>query len=201
MEKKNSTKASKKTEKTNKQKKQEYISCSGIKYRGWTDSMIKKFLPAVPDKEEVNPHYAFAAPMKLYKLKRIEKIEKTPEFINAMEKSKSRKAGAAKAVQTKRQKAISWAETVEIDIPDMEKKDLTKRAIRNYEWYHGTLVLSYDDAFLVRICTNYLRHQCTDYDYWLDSKYGTVGVQTAHDILQTRINDAIREKYDWLRPS
>ena len=53
-----------------------YISLSSLKDRGWTESIIKK-MGVEPDKEEGDPHYRCAAPMKLYDVRRIESSEAT----------------------------------------------------------------------------------------------------------------------------
>jgi hypothetical protein len=39
---------------------------------------------------------------------------------------------------------------------------------------------------------NYLRHVCTDYDAKLEARFGKVGVQEAHALLQSRINTAAK---------
>ena len=53
-----------------------YFRSSELKQRGWTDGLIKKFLPK-PDETKTNPIVKSAAPMKLYKIKRVERIEKS----------------------------------------------------------------------------------------------------------------------------
>ena len=61
-----------------------YYRSSELKQRGWTDGLIKKFLPK-PDETKTNPVIKSAAPMKLYKIKRVERIEKSEKFIKEME--------------------------------------------------------------------------------------------------------------------
>ena len=51
-------------------KKNIYYRNSELKQRGWTDGLIKKFLPK-PDETKTNPVIKSAAPMKLYKIKRV----------------------------------------------------------------------------------------------------------------------------------
>jgi hypothetical protein len=43
----------------------EFLTLSGLKERGWTDSIIIK-MNLLPDKLAKNPHYIKASPMKLY---------------------------------------------------------------------------------------------------------------------------------------
>ncbi len=47
---------------------------SELKRRGWTDSLIRKYLPE-PDGIEANPHHPGGAPMRIYRIQRVEAIE------------------------------------------------------------------------------------------------------------------------------
>ena len=186
--------------------KQQYITPTGLKARGWTDGMIKKFL-GEPDATRDNPHFKCAAPMKLYELKRVEKVEKRKTFLAAQEASAPRKRSAAKGVATKREKAMEYARTVSIHVPTMDYNKLVKMACRSYnEWHeydrNGYYNVGFtpadidsDSDFLHRITTNYLRHECTSYEQELYKLFGKTGVHEAHDILQRRINDEIRRIY------
>ena len=77
-----------------------YFRSSELKQRGWTDGLIKKFLPK-PDETKTNPIVKSVAPMKLYKIKRVERIEKSEKFIKEMESISRRKIAARKVVETK----------------------------------------------------------------------------------------------------
>lgn len=57
-----------------------YYRSSELKQRGWTEGLIRKFLPK-PDETKTNPIIRSAAPMKLYKIKRVERIEKSEKFV------------------------------------------------------------------------------------------------------------------------
>ncbi len=54
-----------------------------LKERGWTDSLINRFLP-YPDAEEPNPVHKGGAPMKLYLISRVREVEYSPEFTEAV---------------------------------------------------------------------------------------------------------------------
>jgi hypothetical protein len=55
------------------------ITKTGLKIdRGWTDSIIKQFLPE-PDLIKKNPHYRRGSDMQLFNLEKIELIEKTED--------------------------------------------------------------------------------------------------------------------------
>lgn len=58
-----------------KQQDKPFITRFRLKERGWTDGMIKKFL-GEPDDTLVNPVFKCAAPMALYDINRVKRIEK-----------------------------------------------------------------------------------------------------------------------------
>lgn len=192
-------------------KKQEHITPSGLKARGWTDRMIKQFL-GDPDELKTNPYYKSAAPMRLYSMKRVEKVEKSKAFIKAKELSAKRKESAAKGVTTKREKAIEYAKSVKIVVPAMNFDTLLKHACRHYnDWNecdrNGFTKLDFipahpqhsDPDFLHRITINYLRHECTSYDEEMNNLFGKTGIADAHAILQKRINKEILATYPQLK--
>ena len=57
---------------------------------------------------------------------------------------------------------------------------------------------SSEPAFLKRICVNFLRHMCTEYEYTLHAMIGKVGKYDAYHRLRTRIFEAIKRTYPWL---
>lgn len=192
------------------EKKQENITPTGLKARGWTEAMIKQYL-GEPDELKPNPYYKSAAPMRLYNLKRVEKVEKSKKFIEAKAAADRRKESAAKGVDTKVEKAIQYAKTVKIEVPVIDYDTLVKHACRHYNDWHecdrnGMLNLDFipadpkhsDPEFLHRITINYLRHECTSYDDELDKLFGKTGTHEAHQILQRRINKEIRATYPQL---
>lgn len=203
-----------------------YLNKSKLKARGWTDALIKKFLPT-SDATMKNPVYSRkGSPMCLYLASRVETIEKTDDFKASFVLSAARKKASIKATETKRKNVLCWVEELEIDVPDMAKSELIERAIdhfnqrkkmqkENFEEYYyrhyeefneygyceepdfSLATVDSDPAFLARISVNYLRHQCTKYDNQLIKLYGKVGNGDAHDLLKKRVNEAIYKKYPW----
>lgn len=181
------------------------LSISKIKERGWSEAMVRKFL-GDPDGQKKNPFYQKAAPMKVYLKERVIAAEQTPDFIAAQQKLVGKKIAADKAVQTKKERAISFATSIKITIPVMPWEDVLKNAINSYNNFHSDLYFhrgydftpadtNSDPDFLARICTNYIRHECTNYEHQIHKMFGKVGVQEAHDIIQKRINEKILETY------
>lgn|SRR6266436_1615742 len=51
-----------------------------------------------------------------------------------------------------------------------------------------------DQAFLRRIVTTYLRHECSEYDDMLFEAYGKVGFKKALKIIRRKVSRAIQER-------
>lgn len=185
--------------------KREQLATSQPLKRGWTKSLIARYLIA-PDEERVNPHYRGGPPMRLYNLARVEPLEQTDWFQAAKAKRVIRTAAAQKAIKTKRTKAIEWAESVDITIPQVSKAELSNAAISRYnervhwesDYEVSPATIDSDPDFLDRITVNYIRHDLTDYDSLLANLYGTVGVDEAYEILRDRVDGEIRDQYPHL---
>ena len=143
--------------------------------------------------------------MQLYDVNEVARIESTDTFQADLATTNKHKITAQKTVQKKFDKLILYAKEVKIDIPTIEKNRLIEMACNHYNernsWkeYFYWATPSSDKIFLKRITINYLRHQCTHYDEELMNFYKKVGVGEAHDILKSRINKAIKQKYEWLK--
>jgi hypothetical protein len=74
------------------------IGAPGLKERGWTAAMIRGLLGA-PDLYADNPHYKSAAPMRLWRLRRVEAAEADPGFAAQRERAERRCAAAAKGAE------------------------------------------------------------------------------------------------------
>lgn len=191
--------------KKNKKQSETFITAATLKERGWTKKMIDTFLPE-PDKTAPNPYYKKAPDMRLYCLKRVLTKERTKKFAEALLNAQKRKQSAAKAVETKLSKTMDYVNNLKIVIPGMEKSRLIELACQSYNEFHyyigdydgRTASPDSDITFLSRICTNYIRHNCTQYENDLEKMFGKTGVQEGHDMLQKKINDAIYEKYPWI---
>lgn len=179
----------------------QYITKTDLATR-WSNSLIEKYYPQCSD-ERINPHYKYGSPMQLYDIGKVRYIESRDDFKADYKKVLKRKIVALERAKKKREELMMYANGVQIVIPEYEKDKLIQKACNHYNRWNDNAYYpatpSSDYLFLKRICVNYLRHQCTCYDDELRNFYGKVGVQDAHDVLQTRINEAIKQKYEWLR--
>ena len=80
-------------------------------------------------------------------------------------------------MDTKIKNLINWAQTVVIEYNFPDSNDL------------------YGD---VREKVNYLRHECTEYDYTLCDLYGKTGKHIAYPIIKNRILTEIGKCYPYL---
>ncbi len=157
------------------------IAQSTLISKGWTKSMIVKFLP--DPKLVPNPHYKCAAPMKLYEEDEVSSIMDTDEFLIAFEKAKKRKESAQKAVKTKTDilskkmsetgksiniKVIADEELVEI-VLKIKKGEIRERLKKHLD---------------------YLDRRINDYD-----RYASYGNDNGDDIGDA-YEDALEEEYE-----
>jgi len=182
-----------------KEKKKLYFTQTEILSReGWTKGIFKN-LNLKEDLIKPNPRYRNATPMKLFLIKRIKKIEKSQEFKEAVEKSKTRRLAAKKAVQTKINNTLEMIENFKIKV--IKVKDVISEAIESYnsfQSYKGSLNFackSSDKHFLDRITVNYIRHELTQYDEKLYALIGKVGKAQAYRLLREKIFLKIMKKY------
>lgn len=201
-----------------KMQKKEF-SVPDLKNRGWTDSLIKKFL-GNPDKYRDNPYYKCAGKMKLYTIERVLQTEETPAFkaafVISQKRSLKAKESAEKAIDTKIDKLCDLVlEQTGIYLPDYTPEELTLAACEHYNslcwmpehiyfkkiesgWVFREASPQSDKNFLNRITVNYLRHTYSDYDDSLDYIQGRVGKDVAYSQIREEVDEAIYNKYPWL---
>lgn len=197
------------------------MSVPDLKQRGWTLSLIKKFL-GKPDGYRDNPYYKCAGEMKLYRTDRVLDVEATPEFkaafVVSQKRSMKAKEVAEQVIDTKTENLCDLiVGQAGIYLPDYTPEELTLAACENYNslcwmpehvyskkvesgWDFREASPQSDKTFINRITVNYLRHTYSDYDESLSYTYRQVGKDIAYSLLREKIDDAIHEKYPWLQP-
>lgn len=188
----------------------EFCSKATLKLRGWTDGAIERFLDT-PDKEAPNPHYKSVAPMKLYKLSRVEETEHSQEFLHFKAQSKPRLEASKKAVKTKRENLLHKVARLEIHIQRKNFEDIIVDAVESYNNFKSNMAMERGDfdyqpatinsgkEFLNRITVNFLRHRCSSYERILDNIEGKVGKKEAYALLNQKIFQRITEIYPELK--
>lgn len=177
---------------------------SDLLKRGWTAKLIRLFAPE-PDAIRKNPFFAKASPMKLYAPDRIHEIEGSDLFIEAFEKARRRKVGAAKGAATKRTALLDLVSRIEIHIDD--DRNIRINAIESYNDFHimrnhaeyEPALTTSDPRFLQRIMVNYARHNLTRYDDHINELYRKVGKKEAYRLLKKKTLIGIGKRYPSLR--
>lgn len=162
--------------------------------RGWTDALIRCFMPA-PDDTRPNPKFAKAARMKLYERQRVEKCEALLQFARKKQEAHLRKQSAKRAVETKRAKMQEYLDGLTIEIPFIENDELITRSQK-----HHYIIWIADDCLppVERPCVNYIRHCETEYESCLARIAETTGRCDAYIEIKGKVVEAIAEKYDCL---
>ncbi|MGA4864631.1 hypothetical protein ACPB9J_18505 [Streptomyces lavendulocolor] len=107
-----------------------YVTVTGLRQRGWTDAMVRELLGA-PDVQGRDPRRWSVAPVRLYRLARVEALERTPEFAGCAA-SAGRSAAAARAGAERRRQAVLAAIRAEpIQVPVLPQAELERRAVRH----------------------------------------------------------------------
>jgi hypothetical protein len=170
-----------------------------ISIRKWTDRLIKKYMP-VPDEIRNNPHYGRASEMKLYKISRVESIEKNEQFLIDFEKTTLRRKSSLKMVETKKDNLLIEISELPISVEFIPRNELVPLVIDNYnknkDEYKGySSFRDFDQSKLERLTVNYIRHKLTPYDYYLKLIESKVGKKEGYRLLKERIYNCISESY------
>ncbi len=182
--------------------KPEFWTQTTLKSRGWTLSLIRRFLDP-PDATAPNPHYRSAgAPMKLYDAKRVQAQEATQAGAEALAQARQRSLRAQDRAARQRETILATVRGWSIAVPRMKMRTLRSAAVQHYNdlWmFRGRddkwATVDDDPVFLRRIEVNYLRHVCTNYEDRLVELYGTIGAADARPLLKRRILSAIAATY------
>ena len=169
-----------------------------ISIRKWTDRLIKKYMP-VPDTIKKNPHYGRASEMKLYKISRVESIEKNEQFLIDFQKTILRRKSSAKMVETKKDNLLIQISEFPISVEIIPRYELVPLVIDDYNnrnYYKDYLTLrDLDQSTLERLTVNYIRHQLTEYEYHLYTIGDQVGKKEGARLLKEITNNCIGESY------
>ncbi|WP_329620472.1 hypothetical protein OG357_07895 [Streptomyces sp. NBC_01255] len=185
-----------------------YVTLTGVRRRGWTDSMVRDLLGS-PDVQGRDPRRWSLAPVRLYLLVRVETVERTAEFAAASLLSKARSAAAGVYAARRRAAVLTAIRAAPIEVPLLPGPELERRAVRHRHLLgggrspgrtgpepdgaltDGTLT----DGALTRWQVSYLRHALSRYASLLDGLYGETGRGDAERLLRRRLYEAIAAAY------
>ncbi|MFC9701598.1 hypothetical protein ACFTWD_12960 [Streptomyces sp. NPDC056943] len=170
-----------------------YVTLTGVRRRGWTDSMVRDLL-GTPDVQGRDPRRWSLAPVRLYLLVRVETVERTAEFAAASLLSKARSVAAGVYAERRRAAVLSAIRAEPIEVPLLPGPELERRAVRHRHLLGGLSPGGSRDQ-LTRWQVGYLRHALSRYESLLDGLYGETGRGDAERLLRRRLYEAIAAAY------
>lgn len=108
-----------------------YWTATALKKRDWTEKTIGRYLPE-PDLRKPNPHCRSAAEMRLYSCERLEREERSQEWLDSQPQTRRRKEAAEKAAATKRRRLLEQIEQIEFSVPRLPLETITQLACQHY---------------------------------------------------------------------
>ena len=189
-----------------KQQTKKVITPSALKYeRGWTDSMIRKLLSNVDYELVENPFYRKAAPMSLYSMKDITRIERTKKFKELKEKADRRRVSSKKAIETKTKNTIALSDDLSIEVERIEIDELREITLEEKQYWYIELNIrdggdrsaySAPKDDVDRWMVNFIRHNLSNYDEELERISGKVGVRQGYWHYKEKLAEEMKKAYE-----
>lgn len=140
--------------------------------------------------------------MRLWALERVEAVEATEAFKEALKRAEKRVQAGRKGAQKRRELTLDLAKTLPLEVPRTSLEELAEAAALHYEELTGERVRfkpwPEPDPFRDRLCVNFLRHEATEYEEYLDEFWGKPGTREAYLVLWERFARAVAEAYSEL---
>lgn len=171
-----------------------YLTTSGLRERGWSDAMVRELLGA-PDVQGRDPRRWSIAPVRLYRLARVEAVERTPEFARCAAASGRRSSAAEAGAEARRRAVLAAIRAEPVDVPRLPAAELERRAVRHRHLLGARGPGGLAAGALVRWQVSYLRHALSRYETLLDGLYGATGRAEAERLLDRRLYGAIAAAY------
>ena len=183
---------------------EEFLSKEKIKKEyGFTEALIRRFLPE-PEREKPNPFYStVGAPMKQWRRSTVESVVNTKEFADELAKTEVRRASAKKAAEQKRQETFAEyrRKADAVTVKRVSLQDLRAAAVEDKEAYemwkgnYGCCASSAPEYVQRRWMVNFVRHRLTKYDADLYAMAGKVGVHEGYREYKAAVLDKIAIAY------
>ncbi|MEV4945504.1 hypothetical protein [Streptomyces sp. NPDC053755] len=171
-----------------------YLTLEGLRERGWTDAMVGDLLGA-PDVQGRDPRRWSLTPVRLYRLARVEAVERTPEFGRCAASAGRSSAAAEAGAEGRRRAVLAAIRAQPIEVPRLPSAELERRAVRHRHLLGARGPGEAAAGALVRWQVSYLRHALSRYDTLLDGLYGATGRAEAERLLRLRVYEAIAAAY------
>ncbi|MFG2642006.1 hypothetical protein ACGFYP_13685 [Streptomyces sp. NPDC048370] len=174
-----------------------FVTLAGLRERGWTDPMVRDLL-GQPDVQGRDPRRWSIAPVRLYRLARVEAVERTPEFARCAAASGRRSATVEAGAERRRRAVLAAIRAEPIEVPRLPAAELERRAVRHRHLLGARGPGAAAAGALVRWQVTYLRYALSRYETLLDGLFGSTGRAEAEQLLRTRLYEAIGAAYPHL---
>lgn len=181
-------------------KQEQYITQFRLRKRGWYVRLVTQFL-SEPDKIIPNPKFGPDCKMRLFKLARVEEIEKSEEFLYEKEKTRHQSEGQKKSPLRKFRRIMGYSIQKKEKILRMSKEKLIEAACENHNsWQEKDredfLKMSKDsgEVLLNKICVNYVKHCLIEFD-----NHVYAGIKGNVIAIRNNILEVISLVYPWLK--
>lgn len=175
---------------------EEFFSTSQlIKNRGWTKTLIQKFL-GEPCATCPNPHYRGAAPMKLYRKDNVLDVEKLRSFIQAKAEAAQQSVLARQRLLERIEKCVHTIKNIDIGSFDISIGTLIKKAkiAAAVQRNSNTEIFKIENAEKI-MAVGLLFDMTSPSMYAIDGSFGMPGVRAMREVMRARILQSIKVNF------
>lgn len=168
----------------------EFFSTSQLKSRGWTKSLIHRFL-GEPCLKRPNPYYRSAAPMSLYRKDHVIDIEQLYSFIQQKAESSLQSKKVKQRVLDRVKNNIDTLSSVDLALCKDSVKSVLSEA-RNIVKDKQNYIMQSDVNIVEKIvAVGLLFEKASPSMYTIDNSFGMAGVRAMREVMRTRILESI----------
>lgn len=170
--------------------KNEVLTVRDLKNRGWTRTMVQKFL-GTADGFVQNPHIRTGRPMRLFRSQRVHEVEIGEDFRACQNISSIRSIRANQYLNDKAAALVDMANAIEIEIPLLDLRNLTAQTEKRFGSYKTVDIQNKNEVA-------FLMEDAGKSEWSLDQFYWCSGIRAARLVLRRRMLIKIMQNYPHL---
>lgn len=170
--------------------KNEVLTARDLKNRGWTRTMVQKFL-GTADGFVQNPHIRTGRPMRLFRSQRVHEVEIGEDFRACQNLSSIRSIRANQYLNDKAAALVDMANAIEFEIPLLDLSNLTAQTEKRFGSYKTAEIQNKNEVA-------FLMEGAGKSEWSLDQYYWCSGIRAARLVLRRRMLIKIMQNYPHL---
>lgn len=170
--------------------KNEVLTARDLKNRGWTRTMVQKFL-GTADGFVQNPHIRTGRPMRLFRSQRVHEVEIGEDFRACQNLSSIRSIRANQYLNDKAAALVDMANAIEFEIPLLDLSNLTAQTEKRFGSYKTAEIQNKNEVA-------FLMEDAGKSEWSLDQYYWCSGIRAARLVLRRRMLIKIMQNYPHL---